>query len=312
MGVYTMPTIADIRVLTRRLTKSLSPTQVTDAEIDTFIDSYVLYEFPESIRTFNLRKQFTFYTNPYVSAYTTGSSAELADFKNINLTVHPPFYIGGKRASYFQSTDLFYGMYPDSVFQETITTGDGVTVNFVGTLANKPLVPGKVLFSSIRFDNTGLKLYDNGSGILSGDGLGTIDYVTGAYTLNFDFAPGVGKSLIAQISPYTPALPTAILFFQDTFYLRPIPDQVYAVSFEVNQRPSQIPELDEWWELIAYGASRKLLLSRGLTDELAKIEPEFNRLTLLAERRTIAQNDTQRTATLFTTPGVDYRNPFRM
>ena len=310
-----MPTLAEIRNNVRLITNMLSPTQITDDQIKKYIDDYMLYEFPEELRTFNLRKKFTFYTEPYIGSYTTGTTTELLNFKNVNLTVHPPFYIAGRQVPFTQSPELFYGSYPAQVMNINVGTGDGVTTNYAGTLSLFPVIAGSVLFSSIRSNNVGLKLYDNNAGVLGGNGLGTINYVSGAYTLNFDNPPAIGAPILAQVYPYVATLPKQVLFFQDTFVLRPIPDQVYAVTFEVQQRPSalldddSVPELEEWAELITYETARSILMRYKLMEDVAKIEPECNRLRFLVGRRKIMQQKDQRTATIFSGDIQNYRWP---
>jgi hypothetical protein len=60
---------------------------------------------------------------------------------------------------------------------------DGINSNFSGVLPHAPLQPKTV---KIQFGTD--ELVDNGRGFLTGEkGEGTIDYATGAYTLDFDF-----------------------------------------------------------------------------------------------------------------------------
>ena len=42
-----MADLQTIRTKVRRLTRSLSPAQLTDAQIDEYINTFVLYDFPE-------------------------------------------------------------------------------------------------------------------------------------------------------------------------------------------------------------------------------------------------------------------------
>jgi hypothetical protein len=65
-------------------------------------------------------------------------------------------------------------------------------LNEIGTLSVTPIVAGSVIFNR-SFDNydSGQKIIDNGDGILSGDGNGTINYMTGDYSLIWDVAPNV-------------------------------------------------------------------------------------------------------------------------
>jgi len=57
-------TLADIEKKVRLLTRLPSTAQLSQADLDNYINTFILYDFPEQLRTFNLRKPFSFYTNP--------------------------------------------------------------------------------------------------------------------------------------------------------------------------------------------------------------------------------------------------------
>ena len=97
-----------------------------------------------------------------------------------------------------------------------------------------------------------------------------------------------------------------MLFYDGVFTLNPIPDQVYKVNFEVYQRPSalleesDIPQLSEWWQYIAYGAAKKVFEDRMEMDSVQMIMAEFKQQERLILRRTIVQNTNNRTPTIYT------------
>ena len=71
-------------------------------------------------------------------------------------------------------------------------TGDGVEVLFTGTLTWFPLKAGALVVSD------GVQtVSDDGHGILSGDGVGSIDYETGAYAVSFATAVANGSVVSA-------------------------------------------------------------------------------------------------------------------
>src|SRR6202158_3665681 len=93
-------TLSAIETKVRRLTRSPSTAQLSQADLDNYINTFVVYDFPEQLRTFNLRTQFTFYTNPGQDVYPTDidsfggvTTNPLYNFQNLYLTVHPPFYV---------------------------------------------------------------------------------------------------------------------------------------------------------------------------------------------------------------------------
>jgi len=69
---------------------------------------------------------------------------------------------------------------------------------------------------------------------------------------------------------------------------------------------SQEPKLEEWWQLIAYGAARKVFQDRMDMESLQMIEPEYQNQMLLVQRRTIVQQTSQRTPTIYAN---DYWGP---
>jgi hypothetical protein len=71
-----------------------------------------------------------------------------------------------------------------------------------------------------------------------------------------------------------------MLFFQNQFVLRPVPDKAYTIEITAYRQPSQAlmgtndpttpdlngrPEELYWWELIAFGVAKKLYQSHGVT-----------------------------------------------
>jgi hypothetical protein len=132
-----------------------------------------------------------------------------------------------------------------------------------------------------------------------------VNYLTGQFVVTFPFAPGAGQSINSQTVPQQVALPQAMLFFDGNFVLRPVPDQPYRVQFEVYIRPTELlqsgqtPELQEWWQYIAYGAAKKVFEDRMDLESVQMIMPEYKKQESLILRRTIVQQTSQRTATIY-------------
>jgi hypothetical protein len=164
-----------IRNKVRLITRSLSEAQLSTAQLDQYINTYVLYDFPETLRLFNLKTTFTFYTLPFIDTYsTTNVASPLYNFTNKYVTTDSPIYIGGYNALYTQSREQFYGIYPLVNSISSIgTTGDGSTLQFTGVInyqqANIPqtsnqlmtLLQNNVLFSSIDSNANGLAMADS-------------------------------------------------------------------------------------------------------------------------------------------------------
>lgn len=323
-------TLQDIYTKVRRLTRSPSQAQLSNDDINDYVNKFVLYELPQELRLFNLRRIFTFYTEPYVDTYSTTTfnvNDPFYDFKNRYISIHEPLYIGGQKGFFSQSRDQFFGLYPKIQSLVQIATGDGVTVQFTGTLTNAPLIRNFVQFSSIDVNSNSLIQVDvpfapgnvnypefgnlvvpNQPSAAVIDVNNNINYVTATYTVTFAFAPDAGQPIYAQTVPAVLARPQAILYYDNTFTVRPVPDKAYKIEFECYIQPTELlstdlnqePELKSWAEYIAYGASRKVFQDRMDMESLQMIEPEFKRQERLVVRPTIVQLTNQRTATIFT------------
>lgn len=298
-------TLAFIQKKVRRLTRSPSTALLSDADLNEYINTFVLYDFPEHLRLFALRTTLTWFCEPNIDTYEQGDGFLPADFKDKYITVHPPIYIAGYEVLYTQSREQFFGIYPMTNTIALQDTGDGATTDFQGTLSAIPVLANNVTFVSIDGSGAGLVLYDDGDENLIGDGTGTIDYVTGFYTLSFNTAPGDAQQINSETVVYQPQRPLAVLYYDYKFTLRPVPDQPYRVNLEVFIRPtellstSQSPELEQWSQYIAYGAAKKIFEDRMDTESVAQIMPEFKQQERLVLRTTLVQQSNERTATIY-------------
>ena len=77
-----------------------------------------------------------------------------------------------------------------------------------------------------------------------------INYFSGAFTVTFQFPPKAGVAINSQTVPSVVARPLSMLYYNNQFTLRPVPDQPYQINFEVYKRPTvlldseQVPELE--------------------------------------------------------------------
>lgn len=178
-------TLQAIQNKVRRLTRSPSTSQLTDADLQNYINTFVVYDFPEHLRTFNLRTTFTFFTNPYQDEYPTdiasfgtnplAANNPLYDFQNKYLTVHPPFYIAGYQSMFTQDRTQYFGYWPKiNSIQFTGQSGDGTTQQYTGTINTQfvsiplpstfqqqiGLLQRQVLFESLDANLNGISLVD--------------------------------------------------------------------------------------------------------------------------------------------------------
>ena len=325
-------TLTAIRTKVRRLTRSPSVNQISDADIDEYVNTFVLYDFPSHLRLFNLRKTFSFYTEPNIDTYSTNTIAAnnpMFNFKNAIISSHDPIFIGGYKSWFSQSRESFFGRYPVVKQIAQIGTGDAAVTNFTGTLTNIPVLPKDLLFTSIDANGNAVglvavPLVDAVTGVQTQNGnlystqgaipttpptvtlaTNTINFVTGVYSLTFDTAPGSAKVVNVQSVPYASGRPTSVLYFDNTFTVRPVPDQQYDVKIESYVRPTELlaanqsPDLEQWWQYISYGASKKVLEDRVDMDTVQLLMPEFLKQEQLVLRTTLTQQGDDRAATIY-------------
>lgn len=143
----------------------------------------------------------------------------------------------------------------------------------------------------------------------------TINYVTGAYNITFTVAPADGELIYAHTFPYTAGRPTSVLFFDNRFTVRPIPDDSYTVTIEAYTRPTELlsstqePDIEQYWQFIAYGTAIKILQWFTDFDTVEQLRPEFERQQLMVLSRTLVQSDDERSATIFNQAFGPYIGP---
>ncbi len=314
----TNSTLEAIQLKVRRLTRSPSESTLTTAALNQYINTSVLYEFPEQLRLFNLRTNLTFYTQPNVAIYEsnlTNPDDPLYDFTNRYITIHPPVYVAGIQVMYTQSQAQFFAYWPENQNIVTVGNGDGTTQTFQGRLPAFPVLRNNVNFTTIDTLGNGMVLYDiplagttlTGTLFISGNNLpaGTINYINGDFALTFPNPPAPNTPIRCQAWPYRPSRPTTMLFYDGKFELRPVPDQSYRVQMEVYAQPvqllqsNQVPALSEWWEYIAYLAAKRVFQDRMDLESVQLIMPELKLQEALIRRRTIVQQSNQRSPTIY-------------
>lgn len=334
-----LSTLQQIRNKVRRITRSPSTSQLSDVDLDHYINTFIENDIPTSMKLFSLRTILTFYTQPGVDVYetnTTNPNDPLFNFKNKYTAVHPPVFIAGVQAFFTQQRDVFYGNFPQTNFvQQTGLFGNGGTGPFVGILPpplNSPspftfaiphILQRSVMFSCLDANGTAMILVDTPVSNVLGNItqpnsaviLGTVNYVTGAFTITFPSptalaVPPQQNPIWSEAIYYAPGLPTTMLYYDNKFTLRPVPNQAYVVQVEANIRPielllvTDIPQISQWWQWIAWGASRKVFEDRNDADSIAQIMPSLKEQEGLVLSTSMEQYTNQRTVTIYTNNGI--------
>jgi len=325
-------TLQTIRTKVRRLTRTPSTSQLSDAQLDQYINTFILYDFPEHLRLFSLRTLLTFYTQPGVDVYetnTTVTTDPLYNFNNKYVAIHPPLFIAGIQCFYTQWRDVFYGMWPQTnTIKDTLLRGNNSSGPFTGTLISPSTGIPFILQKSVNFNcldtnGTSMIMVDvpisNTIGNLTQanaplvppfdtiqNPANYINYVTGQYVITFPANTQNSATVWFEGILYQPGKPISILYYDNKFTIRPVPDKTYSVQIEVDIRPTvlmestQIPELAQWWQYIAYGASKKIFEDRADSDSVQQIMPEFKQQERLVLRTTLVQQANERTITIYT------------
>jgi len=323
-----LATLAAIQQKVRRLTRSPSIAVLSDDDLNQYINTFVLYDFPQNLRLFDLRSTFTFYTQPNVDVYSTESSNPndaLYNFKNKIAAVHPTAFIAGIPVLFTQWRDVFYGYYPQfNSINSNVATGDGTVGPFSASVGGTPVLQNNVVITTIGANNNAMTFVDypqnNEQGILGWPNntssiipaFGTINYLTGDFTIQFPEPTIAGNAIVAETIPYQAGKPICILYYDNQFTIRPVPDKAYAVQLEVDLRPTELlstnqsPDLEQWWQYIAYGAAKKVFEDRGDLDSVQLIMPEYMHQESLVLRKTLTTQANMRTVTIYTQGKQNY------
>lgn len=326
----TPSTLATIRNKVRRLTGRPSPQQITDVQIDEYVNTFYQYDFPEHLRVFSNNGTFEFMTIPNVDQYKMfspnpsspafdelvvdfdGSPAQAQD---VYYNLQPPAYIAGYQSFYCQSREQFFRTYPALGDINTSISGNGTQGPYNLTLPNVPLLQNSVTIGCIDDTNTTIRVVDNpqdrsiGGWLISNSTtpvVGTINYLTGDISITFTNNIPSGEEITFTFTPYQPNRPQAVLFYNNTITLRPVPDKPYPVQFNAFLTPAallnstQNPLVKQWWQYLAYGAAKKIFEDSQDAEGINQIIPAFKEQENLVLHRHIVQQTNERTATIYT------------
>jgi hypothetical protein len=338
-------TLEDIILKARKLSSTGSDLSLTQSQVIDYINSFYLYDLPANMRCLKLQDKYTFNTIRGIDCYPFDSEHYT--------TVQMPCYCAKREIKLFQDPWSFYGVNFNWQYQVNFATGDGTegpytvselsAVPIIRSVNNSPMVkspqnptapyyptptrpnfsnsmiPGRVqnilITTTSALGNT-QNVTDDGNGNLIGDGIGTIDYESGAISITFNSVVVDGADIQIQYNPMVNqmAIPQSILYFQNQFTLRPVPDKGYTIEMVAYRQPSQallgstdpdapnlagVPELTEWWELLAVGAAKKIYEDKLDTDGMMIMDKMLQERYEVAETRTYAQLGKQSMSTLF-------------
>lgn len=141
---------------------------------------------------------------------------------------------------------------------------------------------------------------------------GTVNYVTTQINVNFPVAPAAGTMINVWASTYQVGRPYNLLFWNNEFTIRPVPDNVYVCEVEAFQTPSQFmnttdhPVLNQWAQYIAYGAAMEILRDRQDMEGVENLREGFQRQEALVLERQAVEEIQQPNITMFNTTNTGY------
>lgn len=300
-------TLEQIRAKVRRITGRLSVNQLSNDDLDDYINDFYVYDLPKHLKNWNLKN----YLSPIFgsdSALIPNRAVYVFDANSFT-NIGPPFYVGGYEIQYFQDVEQFFNFFPNRAIVQQLSTGTGIAGPYSGTISATPILEQSIFISAVNNAGTSLHCTANNAGVLTGDVLagGTIDYQTGAVA-GLTWNAGIintGEPIWAQSTTYVSGRPQAVLFANMSLTFYPVPDIAYEVYCTVYQNPDELsagdqPLIRDWWNLIAYGAAQKIFAENLDMDSYAKIQPLFDNYKRLVERRTLVQIKNQRVLTIYT------------
>jgi len=301
--------LEQIRAKVRRLTARPSANQITDAELNDYINDFYIYDLPQVLKQWDLKSSLS-----PIEATTTGGDRILTEGRwlytvdsNQYISLEPPFYVGGYEIEYFQDVRSFFNYFPTRTSSQTLATATGIAGPYSGTVTGTPILFNSVFITAQDGTGNTLVVESDEAGNLIGDVVagGTIDLITGAVAnLTFTALIPVGNIINSQAVSYVEARPQAVLYQDDTLTFYPVPDTAYEISCVVYSNPAELtgvaePEIRQWWNLIAMGAAIKIFTDNLDVESIAKIQPLYDQQKRLVLRKTLKQLSTQRVGTIF-------------
>jgi len=336
-------TLNAIRLKVRRLIASPSEQQLTNYTIDQAINTFYQNDFPYGIKLDQMRSVYTFYTSPYQGKYPLNVNFN----QGIRAPVYVDGINGTffkDRNDFYRMWPRFPTLSKPFVGDGT-TNSSNILITF--TCPTVPFLPGNVTFGGLAVGGSAIRIADDGEGNLyyqspvpqvsnpsittnvsgmknlnnapatgelgPGDEqqtrVGSVDYVTGVFIIDFSLAnvvPASGSEFNLFVSQYQTGRPYSLLFWNNYFEIRPIPKLVHKIEVETYLTPVQFlqitdnPILLQFWQYISYGAAIELARERQDQDSIDNLMEGFKRQEALVLERQATEEIGQRNNTIFT------------
>jgi hypothetical protein len=258
------------------MTARYNTQQMTDDQIDTYINLFYTLDFPAEFKNQKLTKPYVFTTIPNVDTYdflyeegpTKPDGSGSLGLSPGNFQITPPVYCQGYILRYSQDKTTFYNRWPKlTVNQQIGSGGQAANVAYTGTIPSTPFLRAQldifdnvteaaVIISAMVNDSTSAnsaftyvltdipQANSNVGNLVESDNttVGTVNYLTGDFTFtpsNLAVLPSE-STIYASVVPYQASRPTDVIFYNQQITFRPVPMQVYQVEFQISQQPTQL------------------------------------------------------------------------
>ncbi len=187
----------------------------------------------------------------------------------------------------------------------------GENVYLDSTSAQKPAIPPQSpLGGGNTYFNPSYPAYPPSP--LTPQYCGTVNYITTEINILLPTPLQSGSQLNVWAKQYQTGRPYNLLFWNNEFTIRPVPDNVYLVEVEAYQTPVQFmltsdnPTLNQWWQYIAFGVAREILRDRQDMEGVQNLEEGFKRQEGLVLERQAVEELFQPNITMFNTSANNY------
>lgn len=137
--------------------------------------------------------------------------------------------------------------------------------------------------------------------------IGAVNYVAGSIAFNLPSGYDIAADTLLNIwvSQYQTGRPYTLLFWNNEFTVRPVPNNVYKIEVETYLTPVQllenedVPILNQWWQLIAIGAAIKFLEENQDIAGVENLAKQYDRQEALTLERQATEEIGQPNQTMF-------------
>lgn len=288
--------LSEIRQKVRQVTGRFSPQELSNEQLDEYINKYFQYTFPAELKLERFHTYYEFLTEANTQSYNLPTGY---------VNFEPPGTIDRLSLLWYQEPSSFYDNNPENIARQTIGTGDGVTTAFNATAGNFPILPASTVVTDDNevFEDTNTD-FDNSPVNISGSlgGSATLNYETGALSVTFNTAPADGQNIYFSYIQFQAGRPTAVLLYNNQFTFFPVPDTAYRfrtkayantlVTTAAGANSVQFvnatdrPLLDEWGPCIAYGTARDIHADKGEMDAYGDVTALYKEQLAYVLKRT--------------------------